>query len=144
MYAKNPSDRNKVSLPGWLSTTLAVSNSNPANTFELFNCNRGDYGKFLKINKTVIRDANDAKLVWGAFCELYGGGGKDLKIEKVSDNEWKLGINSSEQTVSVVDGVRTIVKRTSFGNVTTDPNTKQVIKWKDIIETSDKRFEKIP
>ena len=129
-YAKNPSDKNKFHLAG-LSTTLAVYDSKPVKTFRLYNYK--DYGKFLNINKTVIRDANDAKLVWGAFCEIYRMGGKDLKIEKVSDNEWKLGINSYEQKISAV---RT-VKRTSLYKVTTDPKTKQIIDWKLIMETSD-------
>ena len=145
LYPKNPSDRNKVSLPHSLRQTLAVlSDSNPVKTFELYNGNSDDYGKFLKINKTSIRDVNDAKIVWGAFCEIYREGWKGYKIEKASDNEWKLGIYSYEQTIAVVNGVRTIVKRTNFNKVTTDPNTKQIAEWKNIVETSDKRLEKIP
>ena len=75
-YAKNPSDKNKYHLVGGLGLrrTLAVYDSNPAKTFRLYNFY--DYEKFLKINKTVIRDANDAKLVWGAWCEIQRSGGK--------------------------------------------------------------------
>jgi hypothetical protein len=132
-YAKNPSDKHKFHLAG-LSTTLAVYDSNSAKTFRLYNYE--DYEKFLKINKTVINDANDAKLVWGAWCEIQRGGGKDLKIEKVSDNEWKLGIYEYNQTVSEVNGVKNIVKRTHFSRVKTDPNTKQITEWKSLVETS--------
>jgi hypothetical protein len=140
-YAKNPSDKKKYSLAFGLRSTLAVfSDSNSIKTFELYNGNTDTYGKFLKLNKIVVRDANDAKLVWGAFCEIYRKSGKDYKYEKISDNEWKLGINSFEQMISS----NITVKRTNYFKVTTDPKTKQITEWKSITETSDKRLEKVP
>lgn len=143
-YAKNPSDENKFHLVGGLGlwTSIAVlSDANSVKTLQIYNC--VDYEKFLKINKISINDINDAILVWNSWCEIHRQSGKNLKVEKVSDNEWKLGINSDEQTISSDNEFRTVVKRTSFYKITTDPNTYQVTKCKDEIETSDKRQERI-
>lgn len=135
MYPKNPSDKNKVHLASRLRSTLAVSDPNSAKSFQLYSYK--DYEKFLKMNKIVIRDTNDARLIWDAWCEIHRGGRKDLKIEKVSDNEWKLGIYEYNQTVSDVNGIKTIVKRTHYSKVTTDPNTKHITEWRMLVETSD-------
>jgi hypothetical protein len=133
MYVKNPADKNKVHLAMELKSTLAVlTNSNPVKTFVLYNGNSDDYGKFLKLNKILIRDAKDANLVWNSFCEIYGRS-KQVKHEKTSDNEWKLGINSYDQKVSS----NTTVKSTNYFKATIDPNTKQITGWKNFTETSD-------
>lgn len=138
-YAKNISDKNAVHLALGLRQTLAVpSDSNSVRNLRLYNWgNYNEYEELLKINKISIRDANDANLVWNAFCEIHRKGWKDYKVEKVSDNEWKLGIYEYNQTVSDVNGVKTIVKRTHYSKVTTDPNTKKITEWKMQVETSD-------
>jgi hypothetical protein len=63
-------------------------------------------------------------------------------MEKVSDTEWKLGIFSYEDTLSVVNGVKTIVKRTQFIRVATDPATHLIVAWESVVETSDERTER--
>ena len=137
MYKINVADR--ASLAFGLKSTLAVSDSNPIKTFVIYNSI--DYEKFLKLNKISIHDVNDAKLVWNSWCEIHRKGTKDLKVEKISDNEWRLGINSNEQTISSDNEFRTVAKITSFFKITTDPNTYQITKCKDEVQISDKRQE---
>ena len=134
-YMRKVTDK-KYSLALRLRYALAVSSGKAILIY-----NEIDYEKFLKLNKVSIRDVNEAKLVWKSWCEIKRQSGKDLKVEKAADNEWKLGINSYEQTISSDNEFRTVVKRTSFYKITTDPNTYQITKCKDEIETSDKRQE---
>lgn len=135
MYVKNPEDVNKVSIPlDWKNTLGVFSDSNSIKT-SLFNHygNHEELADFFKMNKICILDSTDAKLVWGAFCEINRGGSKTAKFEKVSDNEWKFGNYSYEQTIAS----NTTVKRTHFYKVTTDQETKQITDQKGITETTD-------
>ncbi len=101
------------------------------------------WGEMLREEKVVISNADDAKLVWHAFCEVHMNAWKDYGIERVSETEWKLGIFSYDQTASVVDGVKTIEKRTHYTRVETSPSSNEVTLWKNILETSDRRLEKM-
>ena len=141
MYAINPADKNRVSMALGLKSTLAVSDSNTVKTFVIYNSN--DYEKFLKLNKISIRDANDAKLVWKSLCEIHKGGTKDLEVEKVSDNEWKLDVYSYKQTVSSDNEFRTVINVKRFYKITTDPDTYLITKSKYESKTSDRYQEKI-
>ena len=82
--------------------------------------------------------------MWNAFCEIHRKGWEDYGIEKGSEDVWKLGLHSYDETISEVDGVRTIVKRTHFMFVTTDPAGRQITTWRSIVETADRRLERSP
>jgi hypothetical protein len=146
MYVKNPSDKNRVSIALGLRYTLAVAGHVKIHlinsTYRVGNSK--DFREFLRINDIHINDTNDAKLVWKSFCEIHSRGNRDLKLEKITENKWKLGISSYDQTISSDQEFRTIVTRTNFYEVTTDSNTKQITDWKSTVETSNKRLEKIP
>jgi hypothetical protein len=145
MYVKNNEDKNKVNIAFGLGCTLAVfSNSNSISTFRFYKYgNYEEYGEFLKVNKISVRDVNNAKLIWYAFCEIHRNNWKSYEIKNVSDNEWRLGISSYERNISSDKEFNTIVTETYFYKVTTDPNTKQITDWKSTVETSNKRLEKI-
>ncbi len=145
MYVKKEEDKHKVSIPFGLGFSLAVSSEpNNVKTFKFYNYgNYDEYGKFLIVNKIPIYNANDAKLVWDAFCEIHRKAWKSYKNKNVSNNEWKLGMSSGDQGISADNEFHTIVTRTYYYKVITDPNSKQITGWKSTVETSNKRVEKI-
>lgn len=141
-YIKEGYDGKHVSLAFGLGHTFAVSPYSREGMRLYHYGNYEEYGHLLRETKVAISNARDAKLVWDAFCEIHRKAWKDFTVEKVSETEWKLGVYSYEQPISVVDGVGTIVKITHFMQVTTDPFSKQITIWKSIVETSKKRPER--
>ncbi len=141
-YMRKGFDDKKASLAMRLGYTLAVA-PNSGETIRLYHY--GDYeayGALLARNKVTISNAEEARLVWRAFCEVHRKGWQNYGIERVSDSEWRLGITSGDQTIAEVDNTKTIVKRTYFTRVLTDPTTHQILAWKSTVETSDKRVER--
>ncbi len=105
--------------------------------------NSKEFGDLLREEEVGISNAADAELVWHAFCEIHMHAWKDYGIERVSETEWKLGVTSYDQTTSVVDGVKTIVRFTHYRKVETSPTSNEVTLWENILETSDKRLEEM-
>jgi len=58
---------------------------------------------------------------------------------KISDNEWKLGISSYDQTISTDDASKVVVTRTHYTKIITGTNTNEIIEWKSIVDTSNER-----
>ena len=137
-YKKEGFDDRPVSLAAGLGLTLAVGPDSRLKIRMSHYGNHEEYGYLLIETKAAIRNADDANLVWHAFCEIHRKAWKGRKVEKVSETEWKLGIFSYDQTISVVDGVSTVVKRTHFMQVMIDPASKQIATWKSIVETSNR------
>lgn len=143
-YKKPGFDDQPASLASGLGHTLAIApDSRRLMRFSHYGSYVA-YGHLLRETKAAIRNAEDAKLVWNAFCAIHRKAWEDHEVERVAENMWKLGIYSYDETISVVDGVSTIVKRTHFMQVATDPTSKQITSWKSIVETSDKRVERTP
>jgi len=141
-YRREGFESAAVHLAGGLGHTLAVSDD-PSKTVRLhYHGNYEDYGDLLTKNKISIRDAKDARLVWDAFNEIHRKGWSGYELKSVSDIEWWLGIYSYDQTISVVDGKKTVVRRTHYMKVMTDPGTGQIRKWESIVETSNGRVER--
>ena len=141
-YKKEGFDDRPVSLAAGLGLTLAVGPDSRLNIRMSHYGNHEEYGHLLIETKAAIRNTDDANLVWHAFCEIHRKAWKGRTVEKVSETEWKLGIYSYDQTVSVVDGLSTIVKRTHFMQVTTDATSKQITSWKSVVETSNNRLRR--
>jgi hypothetical protein len=49
------------------------------------------FGELLNSEKVVIRTADDAKLVWEAFCDIHQRHWKDQPAIKIDDRKWHLG-----------------------------------------------------
>ncbi len=96
----------------------------------------------MKWAKPTMRNADDPRLLWHAFCGIHKKNWKDQKTQKVSENKWNLRIYSYDQTISNINGAETIVKQTHLRKVTTDPRKAHIIGWKSIVETSNKGFER--
>lgn len=60
--------------------------------------NYEQFGDVLAAQKVAITSAEDATLVWHAFCDLHQLHSKDLPAIKISDTVWHLGDNT-------IDGV---------------------------------------
>ena len=104
-YKKEGFTRYPVGLGAYIGHTLAI-NSTTKETIRLWHSgNYEDYGRLLKENTILIKNADDVRLVWDTFCEIHRKAWKDQKIEKVSESVWKLGNHSYDQTVSFDDGV---------------------------------------
>jgi len=130
-----------ISIPLWLTFPLAVN----TDSSEALRLSAENYGDLLRREKVAIKNADDAQWVWDAFCEIcHAPYSKTRKMERVSENEWKLGIYSYDQTVADGDGVKTIVKRTHFMKVTTDPSNQEITGWQDMMESSEPRVERTP
>jgi hypothetical protein len=135
-YAKKGVDARSLSLAAHLGHTIAVA-LNSREKKKLFHFgNHEEYGSLLIETKAAISNTDDAELVWDAFCEIHRKGWKGRNVEKISETEWKIGITSYDQTISIVDDISTIVNITHFMQVTTDPTSKQIVAWKSIVETS--------
>lgn len=133
-YKKEGFDNIPVHIVGMVGHALAISSDSSEPVYPY------PYGDFLIKNKAAIHNSEEAKLAWDAFCEIQQHQWKNYKIEKVASNEWKLGIYSYDQTISVVGGYETVVKVTHYKKVITDPITNQILSWEDIVKESDKRL----
>jgi len=142
-YKKEGFDGKPVSLAFGLGHTLAIGPDSREGMRLYHHGNNEEYGHLLRETKVAISNASDAELVWHAFCEIHRKAWKGYKVEKVSAREWRLGVHGYDQTISVVDGVSTIVRRTHFMQVTTDASSKQITAWKSIVETSNQRLERM-
>jgi hypothetical protein len=142
-YQRKGFEDKHANLAGGLGHTVAVASESKEIMRLCHYGNYEDYGNLLKEAKITINNIDDARLVWDAFCEIHRKKWKSQKTEKVSETEWKLGILSIDEPSSIIDGIRTYVKRTYFMKVTTDSISKQITGWKSIVETSDKRFEQM-
>lgn len=58
-----------------------------------------EFGKFLAAERVAIRDADDAKLVWSAFCDLHQRHWRENPAIRIDARTWHLGC-------TVTDGVR--------------------------------------
>ncbi len=56
--------------------------------------NYEDFGNFLAANKVKITSPDDAQAVWDALCEIARWK-REGQNEKVSDNEWRLGVRKT-------------------------------------------------
>ncbi|MBM80609.1 MAG: hypothetical protein CMJ78_08460 [Planctomycetaceae bacterium] len=137
---RNPKWKKPVSLAARLSKTLVIDAKRKKIVAELYGWgNYEAFGKLIVDRRVKIKDAKQARLVWTAFCELHRKFSPTAKIERASDNEWRLGISSYDQTVASSTKAKTVVTRTHYTRVTTDPKTSRMLTWKSIVETSNKR-----
>jgi hypothetical protein len=104
--------------------------------------NHDEFGKLLADFKVKLRNAAEAKLVWDASCDIYGQGSQTAPMKKVSDSEWHFGIESHDQTTSVVDGFKTVQTITYYMRVLVDPKTGQVSYSRTTVDYSQHR--KVP
>jgi hypothetical protein len=51
----------------------------------------GEFGQLLAANKIALRTADEANLIWEAFCDFYQKHWKGRPALKVSDTVWHLG-----------------------------------------------------
>lgn len=109
---------------------------------EDFSCG-GDYepfGKLLITNKVVLRDNANAKRIWDAFCDIHHRHWKELPIKKISDTEWHLGIMSYDQDIG---GTKTVT-RTHYMRVLVEKDSKLVLSWESMMDTSNERKVAMP
>lgn len=57
----------------------------------------------------------------------------------MADTEWRLGRSGYDQTVASDGGFRTVVTRTHYKRVRTDPKTYRVLSWESVVDTSNER-----
>jgi len=140
-YLKKGYEEAAVHLAGGLGHTLAVDRETGAILQLNHFGNHEAYGDLLKRAGAVLRNSEDARKIWDAFCDIHRKSWKGYAAQRISENEWRLGLYSYDQTVSEVDGVRTIVKRTHYFQVLTETESGAVSSWKSVVETSDRRSE---
>ena len=63
-------------------------------------------------------------------------------MKKISASEWRLGLSSYDQTISVADGFMTVVTRTHYMQVLVDAETGRIGSAETKVDTTDER--KIP
>jgi hypothetical protein len=97
------------------------------------------FGKLLVDRKVKIRDDGDALLVWQAFCDVHHHHWMDYALRKIDDESWRLGIFRYDQTVASDENSQTVVTNTHYMNVGVDPESHQIVSWKSVVETSDRR-----
>jgi hypothetical protein len=97
------------------------------------------FGTLLIERKITLRDDADAKVVWEAFCDLHHKHWKDQPHERTADTEWRLGRSSYDQTTGSEVGFKTVVTRTHYMRVRTEPKTYRVLSWESVVDTSNKR-----
>ncbi len=119
-YKKDGFEDAEVSIAYNLGFTLAIS-PDANKTIELGHYGNFEaYGKLLKEAEIVLKDEDDAKLIWEAFCFIHQKWWLNHEVKKVTDSLWHLGISYQEQTVSITEKGKTIRKRTSYFRVETD------------------------
>lgn len=122
-----------TNLAGGLGEALAVRRDDGRLTRLHLTGNHESYGDLLQQAGAAIHNAGDARLVWDAFCELLFAP-KERELQQVSQNEWKLGIYSYDQTLAEDHGVKTVAKRTYYCRVFTDPSTHRVLSFKSAVD----------
>ncbi len=136
----HPESKERVSLAQGLEMVVAIDTKTNRLAKELgVYDNHDKFGKLLADYKATLRDAAEARLIWDASCDVYGQGSKTAPLKKITDSEWQLGIQSHDQTTSVVDGFKTVVTRTYYMKVLVDPKTGQIISSATTVETSNTR-----
>jgi hypothetical protein len=140
-YLKKGFEHAAVHLAGGLGHTVAVERKTGAILRLDHYGNHEAYGDLLKRAGAVLRGPEDVQRIWDAFCVIHRKAWKGDAALKMAGGEWRLGITSYDQTVSEVDGVRTIVKRTHYFQVVTETGSGAVSSWKSVVETSDRRTE---
>lgn len=90
--ARPPGSRRISGLAVGIGTAIAVNKWGTVARLGSPDCEA--FGDFLAINGVRILDANDARLVRDAFCEVERMK-KTGKLEKVSTNVWRLGVTRS-------------------------------------------------
>jgi hypothetical protein len=140
---RHPEYEGQVSLAQGLEMVVAIDTKTNRLARELWVHNNHDqFGKLLADYKVTLRDAAEAKLVWDASCDIYGQGSKTAPMKRISESEWRLGIESHDQTTSEVDGFKTVVTRTYYTRVLVDPKTGQIISSATTVDSSNNR--KVP
>jgi hypothetical protein len=140
---RHPESKEQVGLAQGLEMVVAIDTKTNRLTKELWiHDNHEKLGKLLADYKVTLRDAAEARLIWDAACDIYGQGSKTAPMKKISDSEWRFGIESHDQTTSVVDGFKTVVTRTYYMKVLVDPKTGQITSSGITVDSSNKR--KVP
>lgn len=104
--------------------------------------NYRDFAKLLVDHQITLQNVADAKRIWDAFCDIHRREWKNHELKKVSSSEWRLGINSYDQTTAVKQGHKVVVTRTHYFQIQTDPKTGLIRGWESKVETSNER--KVP
>jgi hypothetical protein len=137
---RHPESKEQVSLAHGLEMVVAIETKTNRLAKELWvHDNHDKFGKLLADYKVTLRDSAEAKLIWDASCDIYGQGSKTAPMKKISASEWRFGIESHDQTTSVVDGFKTVVTRTYYMKVLVDPKTGQIISSATTVDTSNTR-----
>ncbi len=55
------------------------------------------FGEFLSINKIQIKNSEDARLLWLAFCDIYRQPWHSRNLKQISPNEWYFGFHQTNQ-----------------------------------------------
>jgi hypothetical protein len=142
-YAK-PGSTGRENLAFSLGHTLAVCADDPAAPRVMRLSHSGNYepyGELLQSTRTLLHDVDDARRVWAGFCEVHRLSWQTNGIEQLSDHQWKVGISSYEQTTAAYSGMKTIVQRTHWYEIHTDPATDAITFWQSHVDTSAPRYE---
>jgi hypothetical protein len=141
-YLRDGFTSGHASLAFGLGHTLAVSSDGTAAVRLYYDGNYEQYGDLLLKSNVTMADARAARRIWDAFNEIHMKGWSALEPEKRSTGEWRLGRTRYDQTISVVGGRKTVVTRTHYVKVKTDPATHRITSWESVVETSNERVER--